>query len=479
MGKDTQTITLAIGGMTCHNCQERLERAFLERAGVRSATVDYAKGTAVIVVNQQRVEQSDLTDTVTSLGYTVLPAHQTKWHMVARTTGLLAMIVLLYLALERFGVLNLFVPSALATAETGHGMLFVIGLLTSVHCVAMCGGINLSQCIGAQALKPEAKQAQIKPALLYNVGRVISYTIIGFFVGALGATISLSYLMQGMLKIGAGLLMLIMGFSMLGLFPSLSRLIPRMPKRMKRMIEQSKLRGRGPLVVGLLNGFMPCGPLQAMQLYALSTGSALAGAFSMLLYSLGTVPLMLGLGILGTALGRSFTRQVMMAGAVLVAVMGLSMFSQGASLAGWFQGIVPSAVESTDSQMITPITASAVDEASEDTVPAIQHIASTLESYRYPNITVQVGVPVSWNINAPRGSINGCNDQLVIPEYDLTHAFAYGDNLITFTPETVGTFTYTCWMGMIRATITVVEDASLTPDATEEPLKSDPRFSDA
>ena len=93
------------------------------------------------------------------------------------------------------------------------------------------------------------------------------------------------------------------------------------------------LQGR-PFIVGIHNGFMPCGPLQSMWIVALAGGSSFAGAFSMLLFSLGTVPLMLGLGSLVSLLRKRFNSGVMSVGAVLVVVLGLSMLSQGGSLSG-------------------------------------------------------------------------------------------------------------------------------------------------
>jgi len=76
------------------------------------------------------------------------------------------------------------------------------------------------------------------------------------------------------------------------------------------LIYRERQRGnKGPFTVGLLNGLMPCGPLQAMQIYALSTGNPLKGALSMLLFSLGTVPLMFGLGALGSLLSRRLRKK--------------------------------------------------------------------------------------------------------------------------------------------------------------------------
>lgn len=93
---------------------------------------------------------------------------------------MLACIVALYLLMDYTGVLNLLVPSQLADGSMGYGMLFVIGLITSVHCIAMCGGINLSQCL------PKEGEPNRLGAVWYNLGRVVSYTLAGFILGLVG-----------------------------------------------------------------------------------------------------------------------------------------------------------------------------------------------------------------------------------------------------------------------------------------------------
>jgi hypothetical protein len=260
--------------------------------------------------------------------------------------------------------------------------------------------------------------------------------------------------------------MIIMGVNMLGIFPQLRKLIPQMPKSLSRRVNAKKSKSNSPLIVGLLNGLMPCGPLQAMQLYALSTGNPISGAMSMLLFSLGTVPLMFGLGALSTTLGKKFTKQVMTAGAALVVLLGASMFMQGYSLSGF------------SLSLLAPGTASASPAGSgTEIVDGAQVVRSTLAGGRYPAITVQAGKPVKWIIDAPQGSVNGCNKAMYIPEYGIEHQFQVGENIIEFTPTQSGKFSYSCWMGMIRSTITVVEpdapvDGSLPIEEAESRLAS-------
>jgi sulfite exporter TauE/SafE len=369
----------------------------------------------------------------------------------------------LYAFLDRFELLNVFYNFPEAKAGMGYGMLFVVGLLTSVHCVAMCGGINLSQSLSGSAndspipralLEHFTRFAVIRSGFLYNLGRVVSYTLIGGAVGMLGAVVSPSERVRGAIQLAAGVFMVIMGLNMLNVFPWLRRLNPRMPKVFADKIHAGKNnagKNNGPLYVGLLNGFMPCGPLQAMQLYALSTGSFVRGALSMFVFSAGTLPLMFGLSALSSLLSKKFTRGVMTVGATMVVIMGVAMFGNGMGLTG-ISGISPARGVSS------------AETASAQIGDGVQLVRTELKSGRYDPIKVRVGVPVRWTIHAEPGTINGCNNRIIIPEYDrLQKALALGDNIVEFTPTRTGTFTYTCWMGMIRGRITVVEEDAGNP----------------
>ena len=206
---------------------------------------------------------------------------------------------------------------------------------------------------------------------------------------------------------------------------------------------------------------MPCGPLQSMQLYALSTGSPIKGAMSMLLFSLGTVPLMFGLGAISSLLSKKFTHKMMTVSAVLVVVLGVSMFSSGMSLSG-FSLPTMAIGNNTDGQ----------DKNEAKVNDNIQTVTTKLSSGRYEPITVKKGIPVKWIIKAEKKDINGCNNEIYIPKYNIEKKLAVGDNIIEFTPTESGTFAYSCWMGMIRSKITVVDnmtnDNSAGTDSSEK-----------
>ncbi len=425
MGKIT-TEHLRVGGMTCVSCQNRIEKSLRNMSGVNSVTVSYSGGYADISYDESVVSAVDICADIERLDYTVEKSSTTK---TKHTVGLVIIIAALSFLLSQLNLTN---SLPLVESSMGYGMIFLIGLLTSVHCVAMCGGICLTQTIGNT----------LKSSALYNIGRVISYTVVGFVVGALGSVISLDGAFKGTVQMIAGIFMVIMGVNMLGIFPWLRKLTLHIP--------MLKTNRKSPLIVGLLNGLMPCGPLQAMQVYALSTGSPVKGALAMFLFSLGTVPLMFGLGALSSIMTKQFTQKIMAVGAVFVTVLGLVMFSQGTALSGL----------SLDNLLHSK---ERVSDATESTViDGVQLVTSTLNSGSYPKITVQQGIPVKWTIDAPQGSINGCNKSLYIPEYGMEYAFKQGENTIAFTPDQKGIYQYSCWMGMIRGTITVVDQSADT-----------------
>lgn len=128
---------------------------------------------------------------------------------------------------------------------------------------------------------------------------------------------------------------------------------------------------------------------------------------------------------------------------ILVAVVVLAVLAAGAVLAmnkGIFSGN----------------TASAADKATLE--GNVQNITSELTASGYPDLIVQEGVPVRWNLHAAEGTINSCNNALVIPAYGVEVNLQEGDNIIEFTPDETGTIAYSCWMGMINAEIQVVKD---------------------
>ena len=464
---------ITVDGMTCSHCEQRIEAAVKALDGVIKVNASAPLSEVTVVYDSDRVSFEAIAGAIRGTGYklrgdvgSVSPAtagatpsatglicdasplreaaargSSARSAPVYRFLGLIAVIVALYLVL-RYTVGFTFLPAV--NQSMGYGLLFVVGLLTSLHCIAMCGGIVLSQGIasGDERATPE-RGKRLVPSLLYNAGRVISYTVIGGMVGALGSLFSLSTALKGAMPIIAGAFMLFLGVRMLGIIPWLSRLKVRFPGIKENKVSAAAA-GRGPFVVGLLNGLMPCGPLQTMQVYALGTGSWYAGALSMFIFSVGTVPLLLGFGAISSFLSAKFNRRMLKASGVLVAALGLLMFTRGLNL---FGVALPSIPQTSGVAVAT-------------VANGYQTVTTTVESSQYHPLIVQLGVPVKWTISVKAEDLNSCNNPVTVPQLGIRTKLVPGDNVIEFTPDREGNITYTCWMGMISSTIRVVPDVA-------------------
>jgi len=489
MAQSIDIITIYVDGMTCAACESKIERKLGGMQGIEQVQASYVKATVKVKYDSKVISLNEIYQAIEKLDYQVQntisddfskaakkessnqSAERKSQGAAAQKTdtpkvninqiiGVVIIIFALYFISSRLGVLNIFRAFPEAEQGMGYGMLFVIGLLTSVHCVAMCGGINLSLCMQYADVSGTkgSRAAAMRPTLLYNTGRVVSYTMVGAIVGAIGSVVSFSGFMKGIVQIAAGIFMVIMGLNMLNIFPWLRRFSLRMPKFFANKVNEQK-NSNSPFYVGLMNGLMPCGPLQSMQLYALSTGDPLKGALSMFLFSLGTVPLMFGLGALSSIISKKFTKRMMTVSAVLVIILGVFMFNSGVSVSGFALpdfGAIISAGTGTQTGNGTDIARIS---------NGIQTVTTTLASGRYQPITVQKGVPVKWTIKADPENINGCNNRIIIPKLGKEQRLTPGDNIIEFTPTESGTIPYSCWMGMIRSRITVVDDIT-NPDTS-------------
>lgn len=445
-------VTLKISGMTCINCQTKIQNYLSKTDGILKAKVSWKKAVAEVEYDGSKIQLDKIIEKIEELDYKVIRNKDNKLQ-AKNTLFYVALITLLFLMLQKTGILNLLVPSSIASSKMSYALLFVTGLFTSVHCVAMCGGINLSQSLPKQ--KSNSKKLARKdftPALLYNLGRICSYSLIGLAFGTAGffitggtdaSDVSIPLSIQSLLKLIAGIFMILMGISLLDIFPFLRNITPHLPAFLSKKITSAQINKSTPFIVGFLNGFMPCGPLQAMWVVALASANPFSGALSMLAFSAGTVPLMLGFGSLVSFLGKKYTGVVMKAGAVLVAVMGLSMVSQGFALGG---------LKTSGAKVFTVSSDSDKEFVIED---GKQIVKSTLNPFHYPEITVKKGIPVHWEIEATEGNLNGCNYKILFRDFGFMYQMGYGTNVIEFTPKKAGTYQYTCWMGMVRGTITV------------------------
>ncbi len=235
--------------MSCPQCPKRITKALRKLDGVENVAVSLKTSDAVFDLDNLKIQLSEVVTAIENIGYKA--SEKPSGAALIKLLISVAAVVSLFAVLQITGLLTLLVPGELADSGMGLGALFVVGLTTSVHCIAMCGGISLSQSV------PTGKERKISysSAVLYNAGRVVSYTVIGAVLGTVGllagsAVGGISPLFQGIFKLIAGLLLVGMAARSLGLLPELNI---RLPKFIAVLAGKTAARSRTPFIVGLLN----------------------------------------------------------------------------------------------------------------------------------------------------------------------------------------------------------------------------------
>jgi sulfite exporter TauE/SafE len=206
----------------------------------------------------------------------------------------------------------------------------VTGLITSLHCIGMCGPIAVALPLGNKNWIGKAGGT-----LLYNIGRTITYALIGAMFGLLGQGIRMAGFQQwASIIIGALMILSV-------LFPALFK--------DKRKIESFFFGYTGKLIgkfrklfsnssyislflIGLLNGLLPCGPVYVAVAGALNTGNMLSGIIFMILFGLGTIPIMFAIPMLGNIIGVKIRKKFNWVLSAFIVLLGILFILRGLSL---------------------------------------------------------------------------------------------------------------------------------------------------
>ncbi|MFZ2681783.1 MAG: sulfite exporter TauE/SafE family protein [Patescibacteria group bacterium] len=340
-------------------------------------------------------------------------------------------VVIAYFSLQVSGILT-FSPQV--TTATNLGAVLLVGLVASLSsCTAMVTGVVAAV---------SATQVKVSSHVYFHVGRLLGFAGLGVVVGWLGQMVSLSVTANSLLVIVIALLMLTLGVHLMRLLPpGVWFFAP--PAKLTQAIT-ALTTSHNPLipgVIGVLTFFLPCGFTQSMQLYALSTGSPVQAALIMTVFAIGTLPSLAGISLLASKVtGTSKVRMNYAVGAVVVA-LGIANLHNGLTLLGWtgfradYAPVVMAAVILPDgSQRI--------------------EMEITPAGYAPKNLTVVEDIPVTWEIYGTEQL--GCADTLVSQTFDLAENIQPGFNQIMFTPTEPGVYAFSCSMGMVRGTMTVL-----------------------
>ncbi len=205
-----------------------------------------------------------------------------------------------------------------------------LGLLGSLHCLGMCGPI-----VFMLPLDRTNPQKRISQLFIYHFGRILAYGILGIAFGLAGKGLYL-FGAQQKLSIGIGALMII-----LVLLPKRALFKLQVLGRFQQVFTRLKsnlgkaLQKRTPdtyLTVGFLNGFLPCGLVYIALIGAIAMGNPIQGMFYMMLFGLGTIPLMTSARYLGGFLGTGVKSKIRRMVPVFVMVIGALFILRGMGL---------------------------------------------------------------------------------------------------------------------------------------------------
>ncbi len=332
--------------------------------------------------------------------------------------------------------------------DMSMGLLFTVGFLTGFHCVGMCGALVLSYATKSAA----TGKLRYGGHLLYGLGKTISYTVIGAGFGLVGSVIAFTPAVRGMVGMAAGIFLLLFGLSLLNIWPSLRNFRIKTPPALLRFIGAKSRQYGNPFVIGLLNGLMIiCGPLQAMYVMAAGTGSALEGAKLMLVFGLGTLPVMMGFGLLTSLASASLAPKIIRFSGAIVVALGAIMLNRGLLLSGvgydFTTGLAWVSAQLRDNL--------GVDMAFKEPGYQLVEMSFAEQDKNPKQIVLQKGVPVKWKIH--NSGAQTCVTEVVVPKLGLDIPLKKGEQIVEFTPQQEGLITWSCSMGMTSGTFLVVD----------------------
>src|SRR3989344_619187 len=272
-----KTYTFHVSGTHCASCKILIEDVLGEQSFVKSVRVDLKKETVEIETDSDQdaeVLAQILTEKIKANGYKLSVEKSIKEKqgndVIWKAIPIGLAFLILFFLLQKSGILNLGIGG-----QTTPVTSFIIGLIASVSsCLAIVGGLVLS----LSAKVSQDNVSDTKTFLLFHIGRLVSFAILGGVLGVVGSAIGINFTFTAILGILASIVMLLLGLNLIGVFAKNKVALPSGIFNFFRKIEHKTLT---PLIVGFGTFFLPCGFTQSMQVSALSSGSFMSGLLIM------------------------------------------------------------------------------------------------------------------------------------------------------------------------------------------------------
>ncbi|KKP97793.1 MAG: heavy metal transport/detoxification protein [Candidatus Moranbacteria bacterium GW2011_GWD2_36_12] len=459
-----QKIIVSIGGMHCRSCEILVEEKLSEISKIKKIEVNHKKGEAEIFYDSQKPSMMEIENAIRESGYTIGVIEKkplfSKNVSDYKDLGIAFLflfgiyIVAKNLGLTDIGIGNTSNPSSL-------GVVFLVGITAGIStCMALVGGLILGISARHSEKNPEATPAQkFRPHLFFNAGRIAIYALLGGVLGLIGSSFQLSGMTLGILTITVGIVMLILGLKLIGIFPRLENGGITLPKSISSALGIKKstkeYSHKNSFLMGGLTFFLPCGFTQAMQLYAVSSGSFTQGALIMGIFALGTAPGLLGVGGLASVVRGIFAKRFFKFSGILVIFLAIFNMANGYNLTGW--QLLTNNSQPTTSNLPTGQAGKQNDPnvTMENGVQVVR-MKEIASGYSPNKFTIKKGVPVKWIIDAQ--APYSCASSLVVSSLKIQKTLKASENIIEFTPKETGKIPFSCSMGMYTGLFNVVDE---------------------
>ncbi len=456
------TTTIAVAGMTCRSCENRIARHVGRIPNVEQVRASAVHG-RVEITSSAPIPSTAVAKAIRAAGYEI---GRTPWISPDPNVWMTAIMGILLVG----GLAVLATVTGIAGLASGVGDLsqggiliaLLLGLAAGVStCAALVGGLVLALSAAfenrrtASGAGDVAIAARMRPALVFIGGRIAGYGVLGAALGALGASVTLPPLVTAVLMIGVAVVMTVLGTRLTGLSPRIATWSPTLPMGLGRRLgladgavgSYSDTRAAG---LGAASFFLPCGFTQAVQIYALSTGSPLLAGATLAVFALGTAPGLLALAGLPVVVPSAWRPTLMRLVGVVVVGFAIVNGSAGLRLSGITLpfGVSPVAAAAPPSGAIAD---------GIQTLTTYQNV----DGYSPSNVSIYAGVPTRWTIQST--STASCAASLVVPGLGMSvRRLRQGANTIDLPALKAGVVNYSCAMGMYGGSITVV-DRPATP----------------
>ncbi|MCF7819941.1 MAG: sulfite exporter TauE/SafE family protein [Candidatus Pacebacteria bacterium] len=432
-----EKISFKIKGTSCISCKTLIESEVEILAGIKDIRVDYKTGQCTAKYDSSKINSKKIKAVIEKLGYEIdnnkKPVKANQKINLKQWGLTLLILTSLYLLYRLLSVTNI-IPEVIIGENLSYGMALIVGIVASLSTCLMVVGAVVISFSAKYENKGNFYQSSIKPHGLFHLGRLLAFFLLGGLLGVIGSLFTISATFMSWVSIIVALILIWLALDILNLAPAINLFKGGLNKKVGRKWQKLKNSDKAwtPLGLGALSFFLPCGFTQSMQIFAMASGSFISGALIMTMFALGTLPVLMGVGIASNRFKRIKSNLFKKVAGLAIIIFALYTLSSALAVQG----------------VNINLSSQAKVEAKETQDEQVVNMIVDYRGYTPSVIKLKSGVPVKWIINGQQ--ITGCNNEIIVPSMGIRKKLTQGTNIVKFTPNKEGTINFSCWMGMIR-----------------------------